>query len=865
MPSADRGGVDGVREGVVVLGMHRSGTSATTRLLTMLGLAHCSPDDLITDPRGNPKGHWESGSMVRENVSLLDQMGRAWWCPPRAGDRYAVDAAGIETEPSDAAARFDAVHPNAPWVWKDPRTCLTLPFWRSALDRPIAAVVVVRNPLDVAASLRARNQLRTTLGIAMWARTNRLILEHLAGLPALVTTYDDLVTDPQAWCQDARDFLAGLGMTATHDADVDMVTDFVDADLRHSRHSTLDVAAEVATVLPILEAMQAVGGAWDTFPGLDLSPEPAWIEAEFADIGSWQPTRLPRDTHVVRSVIAVARGEGAETVASVAAALAADLPPFTEAIVVTDGEAPAEVPAGVRVLTVDPGTTSGEARQHGVDESTGGIVELRSAAVTVDRNWVGEQLRALAAGYAAVSPAIASPTGTGYGLHWAEGLELRWGSRPDESVSSAPVLANSCLAVDRDVLEAVGGLDPALGAYGVDVQELSLRLANAGHRCAIARNATATVPPVPPSRPDWAGYIRDILRVAIRHADEASIASLLARVSDKPGAATAIAGVLVAADQAAVSVSSQREFDASPPTRRARSGSVPPRSDRPTVIVVGDGTDSSGNDAAADRLDRQLAGTADVVVAADRADAVAAIDRAAGPRVAVIDAAVDPSSGWLGGLVATAERCGVGVAVPSVTGVGLSWPAIAGVVAGRGLDDLRLVRAGDAEVAVLGPATGCLLVDRQAYDAAGGYDPALVGSPWADLELCLRIWRAGWACVSAPGSRVATVQRTASIRNGWWDDNVAGFLRICAIHLAAADHAAVLTALRTRRGFAAAAGDVAAMRCGPRRLAVQAAMQRSTADVLTEIAAARRPPRPPTATSVGLLDERVAVAAGDPT
>src|SRR5271165_3578298 len=141
MPSPDRWPpVPGPPAGVLVLGMHRSGTSAATRLVNLLGPSTCIKEDLLGVAPGNPTGLWESGSLVTFNDELLARVGRAWWCPPLPGERYwsAFPAMG----PSDAGREaFAAVHPGAPWVWKDPRTALTLPYWRRALDRAVVALV----------------------------------------------------------------------------------------------------------------------------------------------------------------------------------------------------------------------------------------------------------------------------------------------------------------------------------------------------------------------------------------------------------------------------------------------------------------------------------------------------------------------------------------------------------------------------------------------------------------------------------------------------------------------------------------------------------------------------------------------------
>src|SRR5690242_20012263 len=62
--------------GVLVLGMHRSGTSALTRMLNLLGCA--LPDELLGANYSNPEGHWESQRAIAINDALLIALGRSW-------------------------------------------------------------------------------------------------------------------------------------------------------------------------------------------------------------------------------------------------------------------------------------------------------------------------------------------------------------------------------------------------------------------------------------------------------------------------------------------------------------------------------------------------------------------------------------------------------------------------------------------------------------------------------------------------------------------------------------------------------------------------------------------------------------------
>ena len=268
---------DRTPQGVLVLGMHRSGTSAVAGLVHLLGLATCVPDDLISGMAWNPRGHFESRTMTRVNDELLAAMGRTWWYPPPSGAAYSEVASVLDPQAGTAVRSFDRVHPSGPWVWKDPRTCLTLPFWRQALDRPLAGIAVFRHPIDVATSLEYRNSLPLPFGVALWERYGRLLLEHAAGLPLLVASYDDLVGDPLRWSASAGSFLAGLGVTVRPGVEED-VRRFVDPALRHS-HEHRSAAFRLSPgATEVLDAFAACVGAHRSFDPPALTVEDATVD-----------------------------------------------------------------------------------------------------------------------------------------------------------------------------------------------------------------------------------------------------------------------------------------------------------------------------------------------------------------------------------------------------------------------------------------------------------------------------------------------------------------------------------------------------------------------------------------------------------
>src|SRR5687767_4111444 len=126
--------------------MHRSGTSALARS-TGLMTGYDTPEAVRTF---DDWGHRENTSLRAVNDRLLRDAGGDWSAPPDdLLARLPVDRA---REPGSPYAAALAALGDGAWVWKDPRTCLTLPLWQAADRTPPVLVVSVRNPVEVARS-----------------------------------------------------------------------------------------------------------------------------------------------------------------------------------------------------------------------------------------------------------------------------------------------------------------------------------------------------------------------------------------------------------------------------------------------------------------------------------------------------------------------------------------------------------------------------------------------------------------------------------------------------------------------------------------------------------------------------------------
>jgi hypothetical protein len=184
------------KQAVVVLGMHRSGTSAVAGTAVRLGFS--PPLTPLPQSSDNPAGFYESIPVTQLNHQVLLAVGCEWHqCLTVEPDRLAA-----MLTPADWRRVTDTVREQfatiAGFVLKDPRLCFTLPVWLPALQAvgaSVSALLVVRHPREVAQSLARRDLLPESQMIPNWLHY-MLEAERLTrGLNRAVIFYDDLLTD----------------------------------------------------------------------------------------------------------------------------------------------------------------------------------------------------------------------------------------------------------------------------------------------------------------------------------------------------------------------------------------------------------------------------------------------------------------------------------------------------------------------------------------------------------------------------------------------------------------------------------------------------------------------------------------------
>ena len=216
---------------LIVLGMHRSGTSAITRALSSAGLA--LPLTLIPPAPDNERGFWESKPIKELNENILSFLGQSW-------SSFAVIEDDVFNEGWMKRCRTEAeellrqeIPPACGFVLKDPRFCRLLPLWKDVLNeaaRRVVFVNVIRDPTEVAQSLHVRNGLSPQHGMVLWARYSLDAERRTRGHDRAFVHFAEFLQD---WRSSVEKLSDALGLSLDVRSGGEDIDEYLSPELRH--------------------------------------------------------------------------------------------------------------------------------------------------------------------------------------------------------------------------------------------------------------------------------------------------------------------------------------------------------------------------------------------------------------------------------------------------------------------------------------------------------------------------------------------------------------------------------------------------------------------------------------------------------
>jgi hypothetical protein len=181
---------------IVVLGMHRSGTSAITRVINLLGAD--LPGLLMPPTAANKTGYWESTKLLPIHDEILYSAGSKWddwrafnqdWYKSPCVDAYKARILEVLRTDFSESRLF---------IVKDPRICRFWPLWSDILAEFGAdpkIVLSIRHPLEVASSLKHREGFLPAQSLLLWLRHVLDAESSTRNLPRAIVSYDGLMHD----------------------------------------------------------------------------------------------------------------------------------------------------------------------------------------------------------------------------------------------------------------------------------------------------------------------------------------------------------------------------------------------------------------------------------------------------------------------------------------------------------------------------------------------------------------------------------------------------------------------------------------------------------------------------------------------
>ncbi|MDO8459333.1 MAG: sulfotransferase [Burkholderiaceae bacterium] len=242
---------------IIVLGMHRSGTSALAGVLNLLGV-HPGGSLIPALEDNNPKGFWEHAEIVPIHDNLLATLGSYWAdeSPLPSQWWHSSDVADFRSQIVSILRRD--FRDQAIWLIKDPRMCRLLPMWHEVF-RELACqplfILAMRNPVEVTHSLVKRNNLNEIESCLLWLIYMLEAESQTRDQVRIIVNYERLLADWRGTVADIADTFSLTWPLSSEDAALGIDT-FLDPSLRHhgantglSAHLACRLAQEVFQIL----------------------------------------------------------------------------------------------------------------------------------------------------------------------------------------------------------------------------------------------------------------------------------------------------------------------------------------------------------------------------------------------------------------------------------------------------------------------------------------------------------------------------------------------------------------------------------------------------------------------------------------
>jgi len=221
------------RNCIIVLGMHRSGTSAIAGVLKLLGVN--LGRNLLPPNEFNQKGFFENIEILNLNNNILDVLSSQWDDQLSLPDNWLQQEKLTDFKPQAVEIIASEFQESSLIGIKDPRMCLLITFWQDVLrdlGMRVCYIIIVRNPVEVAQSLEKRDNFSREKTEVLWMNAMLSAERHSRGYPRIFISFDQLLNRTEKTIEEISGKLS-LRLSKHFNENAGSIHAFLEPSLKH--------------------------------------------------------------------------------------------------------------------------------------------------------------------------------------------------------------------------------------------------------------------------------------------------------------------------------------------------------------------------------------------------------------------------------------------------------------------------------------------------------------------------------------------------------------------------------------------------------------------------------------------------------
>lgn len=231
----------------IITGMHRSGTSLLGQLLYKAGINMGSDDELYPADKWNSEGYYEHLDIKTLNEKLLHGIWGRLVYFRLPSEKTIMKRAQKHSE--DICA-ISGRHANK--VVKDPRFPLTLGAWRAEGAEISKVIICLREPLQVAQSLKKRNKIFISHGLKLWYEHNKRLQLYLEGVPVFYTYYPSILNE-ETYMREMSAIFRFLDFSIPDEKLTELRASTVKPGMQHNKGSVYEYPEHISALWEVLK------------------------------------------------------------------------------------------------------------------------------------------------------------------------------------------------------------------------------------------------------------------------------------------------------------------------------------------------------------------------------------------------------------------------------------------------------------------------------------------------------------------------------------------------------------------------------------------------------------------------------------